>query len=450
MQGEWPAAGVSSVRRRRGVPWVWWGLAAVLTTVSALTKLPCLRGGADTDRLATTQCYSDIPLFYVGRGLAADFGWFGHLLPGYRDLEYPPVVNLFIEASAHLTHLVRGIPQSELRDRRMLTEAGTYDLPGMAAEERTFFLLSCAGLLVAVLVALAAAWRAGWTVGDRRSWVAVAPLVVLTVTLNWDVVALAFAVLALVAWQRRQPALLGTWVALGTAAKLFPLVLLAAAVILLARPGSRRALAPVLTSFVVVTALANAPLLLSDRDAWSEFWTSNADRPSYFGSAWLALRMVGHPVGAETLSLVLAAGMLLTWLALAALTWTRRIEPTLAELSLVFLLVFFALGKVYSPQYSLWVVLGLLVVTRSHRLVLLVAAAETWHYVATWLYIRGMTTPEQGIDRTYWSSIALRLAAEGLVVVLVLLRARRRTAEARDASPAPEPPTATDPVSRAR
>ncbi len=389
MQGEWPAAGVSSVRRRRGVPWVWWGLAAVLTTVSALTKLPCLRGGADTDRLATTQCYSDIPLFYVGRGLAADFGWFGHLLPGYRDLEYPPVVNLFIEASAHLTHLVRGIPQSELRDRRMLTEAGTYDLPGMAAEERTFFLLSCAGLLVAVLVALAAAWRAGWTVGDRLSWVAVAPLVVLTVTLNWDVVALAFAVLALVAWQRRQPALLGTWVALGTAAKLFPLVLLAAAVILLARPGSRRALAPVLTSFVVVTALANAPLLLSDRDAWSEFWTSNADRPSYFGSAWLALRMVGHPVGAETLSLVLAAGMLLTWLALAALTWTRRIEPTLAELSLVFLLVFFALGKVYSPQYSLWVVLGLLVVTRSHRLVLLVAAAETWHYVATWLYIRG-------------------------------------------------------------
>ncbi len=61
-----------------------------------------------------------------------------------------------------------------------------------------------------------------------------------------------------------------------------------------------------------------------------------------------------------------------------------------------------------------------------------------------------MTTPEQGIDRTYWSSIALRLAAEGLVVVLVLLRARRRAAEARDASPALEPPTATDPVSRAR
>lgn len=411
---------------RTGVPYAWLLAAILLTVASAVQKLPCLRGRVDTDVLATAQCYSDVPLFYVGRGLAADFGWLGQLNPGFRDLEYPPLINLFIEASAKLTHLVLGIPSDELDRRASLSAAELYDLPGMAGEERAFFLVTCTLLLVAVAATVWTAWRAGWSVGDRVSWVMAAPLLVLTLTVNWDAIALLATALAVVAWQRGRSGWFGVLVALGTAAKLFPLVLLAAGLVLAIRSRSVRDAVAMVIGFAVTTVATNAPLLLSDADAWREFWTTNTDRPASFGSAWIALRMVGFPVGADGLGLVLAGGMLAAWIVLGVLTWRRVADPTLVELSFVFLVLFFVLGKVYSPQYSLWVVLGLLMVTRRRWLIGLVVAAETWHYVATWLYIRELTTPDVGVDKTYWSSIVIRLGAEIVAAAYVLWLARRR------------------------
>lgn len=405
---------------------LWLVIATALTAASALQKLPCLRGRVDTDTLATAQCYSDVPLFYVGRGLAADFGWLGGLNDGFRNLEYPPIINLFIEASAKLTHVVLGTPGEELDRRSTLTAAELYDLPGMAGEEVAFFLVTCVGLLVAVLGTVWVVWRAGWTLGDRVSWLMLTPILVLTLTLNWDAIALLATALALFAWQRQRMILFGVFVALGTAAKLFPLVLLAAGMILAIKTRSARSLLAMTGAFVVTTVAVNAPLYLSDPDAWREFWTTNTDRPASFGSAWMALRMVGVPVGADQLSVILGAGMLTAWLVLGLLTWRGYIAPTFAELAVVFLVVFFVLGKVYSPQYSLWIALGLLFVTRNRWVIGGVMLAETWHYVATWLYIREFTTPEVGIDKIYWSAIAVRLAAEGVLVLYILSRARRR------------------------
>jgi uncharacterized membrane protein len=412
--------------RSHRVLFTWWLAALLATAASTVQKLPCLRGRVDTDMLATAQCYSDVPLFYVGRGLAADFGWLGHLNAGFRDLEYPPLINLFIEASAKLTHAVLGIPAGELDQRTVLTEAELYDLPGMAGEERAFFLVTCALLLVLVLVTVWVAWRADWVVGDRVSWAMLAPIVVLTMTVNWDVVAIPLAALALLAWQRGRMAYFGVLVALGTATKLFPLVMLAAGMILALKARSARAVVTMTVTFALTTIAVNAPLYLSSPDAWHEFWRANADRPASFGSLWLAMRMVGFPVGADQLSLVLGGGVVLAWVVVGVLTWRRVIEPTLTELAFVFLVVFFVLGKVYSPQYSLWVVLGLLLVTRSRWLIGVVAAAETWHYVTTWLYIRELTTPDTGIDKTYWSSIVIRLAVEAVAVLYVLVQAGRR------------------------
>lgn len=406
----------------------WLVIATALTAASALQKLPCLRGRVDTDALATAQCYSDVPLFYVGRGLAADFGWLGMLNDGFRNLEYPPIINLFIEASAKLTHVVLGTPSKELDRRSSLTAAELYDLPGMAGEERAFFLVTCAGLLVAVLGTVLVVWRAGWALGDRASWLMLTPIVVLTLTLNWDAIALLATALALLAWQRQRMALFGVFVALGTATKLFPLVLLAAGMILALKTRSARSLLAVTGAFMVTTVAVNAPLYLSNPDAWREFWDTNTDRPASFGSAWMAMRMVGVPVGADPLSLILGGGMLAAWLVLGLLTWRGFIAPTFAELAVLFLVVFFVLGKVYSPQYSLWIALGLLLVTRNRWLIGGVLLAETWHYVATWLYIREFTTPEVGIDKIYWSAIAIRLTAEGVLVLYILSQARRRAA----------------------
>lgn len=408
--------------------WLCLGVTVALVVASTLQKLPCLRGRADTDVLATRQCYSDAPLFYVGRGLAADFGWLGHLPSGYGNLEYPPLINVFIEAVGKATHAVMGIPGGELERRTTLSADALYSQPGMAGEERVFFLISCLGILVAATVTVHAVWRAGWRVGDRAIWLMLAPLLVLTLTVNWDAIAIAFTALALIAWERSRWVAFGAWVALGTATKLFPLVLLAAALILLFRHRQWRPAVAAIVSFACVSVLANAPLLMSSKSAWLEFWQVNADRPSSFGSVWMALRMVSLPTTPDQLTLALAGGMAATWLLCAALTWWGWIKPSLAELATVFLLAFFILGKVFSPQYSLWVVLALVLVTRSRLLIGSVVLAETFHYVATWLYIRGITTPESGVDKTYWFSILLRLAVEVGVVVAILMQSARRAA----------------------
>lgn len=418
---------VPASRRALGV---WTAFTVVLSLVSALQKLPCLRGRADTDTLATTQCYSDAPLFYVGHGLAADFGWLGGLPPGFRDLEYPPLINLFIEAVAKATHVVMRVPADELRLRTTMTPSALYERPGMAAEELVFFLISCLGLLVASLVTTHAIWRTGWRPGDRTTWLLLAPLLVLTLMVNWDAIALAFTALALLAARRSRWLAFGAWVALGTATKLFPLVLLAAAIIVLVRHRRWRDVLTSTASFACVWLLANAPLFIADRDAWTEFWLTNTERPESFGSLWFALRMVGFGTTADQLSLVLAAGMLGIWLVCAALTWRGRLAPTITELSTIFLLTFFTLGKVFSPQYSLWVALALVLVTRNRWVIGSVAAAETFHYVATWLYIRGITTPDVGIDKTYWFSIVLRIGVEVALVLLILWTAARRASRA--------------------
>ena len=153
---------------RRGFPASWSIAAIILMVLSTLQKLPCLRLRVDTDVLATAQCYSDIPIFYVDRGLAADFGWLGHLPAGFRTLEYPPLIDLFIEANAKLTHVVMGVSGPELERRASMSSAELFDLPGMASEERAFFIVTCLGLLVAALVSVYIAWTAGWVLGEKQ------------------------------------------------------------------------------------------------------------------------------------------------------------------------------------------------------------------------------------------------------------------------------------------
>lgn len=409
-----------------------------IATVGAAHKLPCLRGEVDTDTLATRQCYSDIPILYVGRGLAADVGWFGGLPRGFGDLEYPPLINLFIEGMAKATHVVMGVNQRSLVERSGMAPSEIAAEPGMAAEELAFFLLSCAGLLLAALVTMFVAHRSEWRVGRRSTWLMAAPLLALTFFVNWDLLAIAFSVLAFIAWDRRRWVWFGALVALGTATKLFPLVILAAGYALLMQSRDWRALARSTAAFAAVWLTVNLPLFLLDRPGWATFWVSNSERSAYFGSLWMALRMLGTPTTSGQLSLLLAVGVLAAWALLTAAVWRSLMAPTLPELSTILMLLFFILGKVFSPQYSLWVVLAVLATVSARWLVGAVAGAETVHYVATWLYIRGITTPETGVDKTYLAAVGLRLVCEGLVILHILWNVTQRART----GPTAESPTA--------
>ncbi len=109
------------------------------------------------------------------------------------------------------------------------------------AEVVMFFNIAAFGLALAWLTTV---WATAMLAGPRRIWdaalVAASPLLIFQIFTNFDALATAFAVGALLAWSRRRPVLAGVLIGLGVAAKLYPLLLLIPLALLAVRTGRLR------------------------------------------------------------------------------------------------------------------------------------------------------------------------------------------------------------------
>src|SRR5439155_1545915 len=117
---------------------------------------------------------------------------------------------------------------------KAISDAGW--LPG-ALPVAIYFDITAFWLAAAWLVTV---WAVGRTAG-RRPWdaalVAISPLVLVHAFTNFDALATALAAAGLLAWSRRKPAVAGLLLGLGAAAKLYPLFLLGALLVLCIRTG---------------------------------------------------------------------------------------------------------------------------------------------------------------------------------------------------------------------
>ncbi len=95
-------------------------------------------------------------------------------------------------------------------------------------------------VVLLAVCALLACWFVAGT-HRRRPWDAVmlAPGIVLTAYINWDLLAVALLAGALWAWARDKPLLAGVLIGLGTAAKLYPILLLGPLLVLCLRGGQQ-------------------------------------------------------------------------------------------------------------------------------------------------------------------------------------------------------------------
>ena len=82
-------------------------------------------------------------------------------------------------------------------------------------------------------------------------------------------------------------------IGLGTTAKLYPLFLLGAILVICVRRRELAQLVTVVSSAVIVWVLANAPAYLTGPDQWKLFWTFNSDRGADLGSIWLLIAQAG-------------------------------------------------------------------------------------------------------------------------------------------------------------
>ncbi len=375
---------------------------AVVTVVALVVlaggwwaKARCLGGGWTGGEQFYGYCYSDVAPLWFQRGLDEGSGPYGA-----RPLEYPPVLAVRIWLAAVLAHA----------------------LPGEATV-LTFTVTNGLLVVVEVLVILDLLRRLG--LGPRRLlWWAAAPTLFLYAFYNWDTLPIALLLGAVLLHVRGKHTASGVLAGLGAAAKVFPGFLVPLVVLaLLARRRPRAALMHGGAAALVFVAV-HVPAYLLAPGGWDRFYELSSRRGMHVDSLWyLLVRLGGPELDAAALSTasLLAFGVSAT--AVVAFGVRRRRPEDWWQLILPVLVCFLLANKVYSPQYTLWLVpLMALVLRRAAPFIavvladLLVHAVEFPHLAGSAGFGDGLPYPVLGL------AVALRAAALLWLLVEVVRR----------------------------
>jgi uncharacterized membrane protein len=187
-------------------------------------------------------------------------------------------------------------------------------------------------------------------------WIAGVP-VLLYVFHNWDLLAIAPAVVGLALYERDQDAAAGALLGLGAAAKLFPAAFVVPLVVArLAQRRSRDAARLLVSAASVIVAL-NLPVLLIAPSRWWWTFSFQGARPATWGSLWYyVVRLPGlHGLAPPAVANLLSTTALMVALALLTFAAARRhLGPF--EIGAAATAIFLLSNKVYSPVYDLWLV----------------------------------------------------------------------------------------------
>jgi uncharacterized membrane protein len=210
--------------------------------------------------------------------------------------------------------------------------------------------------VILTLFAAATGFALWLLVGRRALWFALAPTLLIYGTINWDLVAVAFATLAFVAFATRRDGWAGVFLGLGAASKLYPALLIIPLFLQGIQDREPDRSVRVLWWSVGTWVAINLPFAVAAPSAWWEFFRFNSSRVADFDSLWyIACRhwdaacvSTGFINLWSVIAFVVGFGLLL-------LIKTIR-EPRFARWTLGFPLIacFLLSNKVYSPQYGLW------------------------------------------------------------------------------------------------
>ena len=362
-------------------------LAAAVLALGFLGKANCLQqySTADgpqldwrNDRQYISMCYSDTVPLYDIEGVAAGNvpyrdGWTegSGASEKIRYMEYPVLTGFFQYANARITD-----GWLWLADRVPLPSA----LPVVV-----YFDVSAVWLASAWLVAV-------WAVRSlRRSrpWdaalVALSPLVIVHVFTNFDALAVGCAAGGTLALARRRPVLAGTLLGIGGAFKFYPLLLLLPVLLVGVRRREVGVSARTIGAAVGSWLLVNLPVAVAFTPGWWEFFRLNQTRAadpdslynvvSYF-TGWAGFDgplADGQPPA--VLNTVSAALFVLACVGIAGLAFVAPRTPRMASLSFLVVASFLLVNKVWSPQYSLWLV------------PLAVLALPRWRLLLAWMLV---------------------------------------------------------------
>ncbi|MEE6258430.1 glycosyltransferase family 87 protein [Plantactinospora sonchi] len=349
---------------RRGSQWRgrFWTATRIVLALTCLTlalhwvqKSPCQTGAWQNNSQYTRFCYTDVLALYFAEGLNEG------KVP-YRDhpVEYPVVTGFFMGALGLPVHDI-GVDRPEINQARWF-----YNLNALVL-----------GALAVATVAMILALR------RRRPWdaalFALSPALLLTATVNWDLLAIGLAAIGLYAWAKRRPVVAGVLLGLATAAKLWPLFVLWPLAVLALRTNRFRAPLVTMATAVGTIVAVNLPIAILYSENWRRFFDLNSERAIDWGTLWYIGRYLDGKwnTGAPgdqgpfqwlsehipTLNTLSYALIVLAFLGIGALALFAPRRPRLAALVFLMVAAFLIFSKVWSQQFTLWL-LPLVVLAR--------------------------------------------------------------------------------------
>ncbi len=331
--------------------------------------------------------WSDV-LFTFVRGLS------GHRLP-YVDtpFEYPPLVGIL---------------------------AGALSLVASTA-----FAYVVGWVVVSGAVGAGCAYVLAREAGLRRTlayW-ALAPQLLLLGGINFDVIPAALITVAAVAARRGSDVTAAAALAAGAAAKLFPLASLPLAIL---RAKGRTAASAVAFAVLAVFYLPTMFLPNSSLTALGFYAvgiSSNLD--SAWGIVERLLAVLGVPDSAGAILVITFVGLIATYVLRVVPRGLHATDPAVAFFLATLALLFWS--RLYSPQYSLWLLPFFVLLPLGARLFVLLCAAD----IGVFFTIYPLTLVQRGADDQVGLMLLSALAAFVVLrhaVLLLMWRAALRLA----------------------
>jgi len=238
-----------------------------------------------------------------------------------------------------------------------------------------------------------------------------APAVIASLFINWDIWAVVTALLAIYYFDQKKFEPSAIWLGVSIATKFYPIVLLLPIVVIFYRNKKTRDLFRYLFTTLIIWAAFNLPIMLTYFDGWWRFYKLNLERSADFGSIWYGLDLLN--IDSPSLNLIYPLLSIGLFAGFTFYLIKLKKTPKLAQVALFAVVIFTTVGKVYSPQFVLWLTpLAVIALTNSRQQITfwLWQASEIIYHLAIWQYLALFTGAQFGLPAGgYVIAIALRV-----------------------------------------
>ena len=362
---------------------------AILAALLSVAKFShCANTGWATPDQYVHACYSDLPALFEARGLSSNEWPFAS---DDNSVEYPVVTAMVM----YVTSFAANSPVSYFNIN-------------------IFFLI----LLFIATVLVVRKIRP-----EFAYLVPVAPAMIASLFINWDLWAIASMMLAIYWFDRKQYLASAVLLGISISTKFLPIFLLIPIVFIFWREAKvKEAIKYLAITFGIWSAL-NLPFAVTTPTGWWRFYKLNLDRGPDWGSFWLALQQLG--INLTNLNYLSVLLLLIALTTIAILLFELRYTPSLASVAFFVIASVMLASKVYSPQYVLWLTpLAVIALTNTRDLYAfwLWQTTEIIYHIAIWQHLAQVTDAKFGLGPTPFAILTLLRIAGTIYLMAVLAR----------------------------